>query len=200
MSMDLNDTFLIHTMTTISNYEYSQLRMKYITADMKPFFVFTFNSYLFSFKTRINNGIIILIIFSNVFLKTLKNIVFGCNVKSIVSLKTIFESGNDPVFVNFYSQDPNVLSLFQSYHYESNCTLNMSVIQPFFDRILNIICNHNIYFYFYIINWISFLIGKLGSKIETPLVIIDEQATGNNKFFAVIISELDSIVLLRIKY
>jgi hypothetical protein len=67
---------------------------------------------------------------------------------------------------SFCSQDQNVLSLFQSSPYESTCTFNMNAIHPFLDHILNIICNHDLDLYSYIINWISYLIQKPGSKLR----------------------------------
>jgi putative DNA primase/helicase len=66
----------------------------------------------------------------------------------------------------------------------------MRVIQPFLDHILNIICDHDLDLYTYILNWIEFLIQKPGSKTETILVIIGEQGTGKNKFFSNVISKL----------
>jgi hypothetical protein len=84
----------------------------------------------------------------------------------------------------------NGLSLFQWNPSESARILKMDIIQLFLDYILGIICNHNIDPYSYIINRISFLIQKLGSKIETALVTIGEQGTEKNKFFTDIISKL----------
>jgi hypothetical protein len=86
----------------------------------------------------------------------------------------------------------------------------MNVIQPFLHHILNIICDHDLYLYSYIINWVSFLIRKYENKPETVLVIIGELAIGKNKFFTdVILSKMkitvatlleDLIVLLKIRY
>jgi hypothetical protein len=92
---------------------------------MKRIFVFTYNPYLFYVKTRINNEIAIQAISDNEFLKTIKNIVVNCDDKSIIGLKTIFESdiGTTAIKnlflihdISFYSQDPNALSLFQGIH------------------------------------------------------------------------------------
>jgi hypothetical protein len=66
----------------------------------------------------------------------------------------------------------------------------MDVIQPFLDHILDIICNHELDLYTYILNWIAFLIQRPGSKTGTALVIIGEQGTGKNKFFTDVISKL----------
>jgi hypothetical protein len=127
------------------------------------------------------------------------NIVVGCDEKSIVNLRTIFESGICIAAVknlflvhdiSFYSLDLNVLSLFQGFPFDLECTLNKSVIQPFLDHFLNIICDHDLDLSSYIINWISFLIQKPGRKTETSLVIISEQGTGKNKFFTDVIYNL----------
>jgi hypothetical protein len=55
---------------------------------------------------------------------------------------------------------------------------------------LNIICDHNLDLYSYLISRISLLIQKSGRKTETTLVIIGEQGTGKNKFFTDAISKL----------
>jgi hypothetical protein len=66
----------------------------------------------------------------------------------------------------------------------------MGVIQPFLDHILNIICNHDINLYAYIINLISILIQNHERQIETALDIIGEHDTDKNKFLTGIISKL----------
>jgi hypothetical protein len=66
----------------------------------------------------------------------------------------------------------------------------MSIIKPFLDHILDIVCDHHLDFYSYIINRISYLIQKFGNKTKATLVIIDEQDTGKNKFFTDVISKL----------
>jgi hypothetical protein len=120
---------------------------------MKCIFIFTYNPYLFYVKTRVNNVIIIQTILDKDFLNTLNNIVVGIDDKSIINMKIIFKSESNATAVknlflihdvNFYSQDPNVLSLFQGYPFKSIYTLNMSIIQHFLDHILNNICNHNL--------------------------------------------------------
>jgi hypothetical protein len=58
----------------------------------------------------------------------------------------------------------------------------MNFIQPFLNHIVSILCDHNPDLFSYIINWISFLIQKFGSKTETALIIIGEQGTGKTKF------------------
>jgi hypothetical protein len=93
----------------------------------------------------------------------------------MISLRTIFESDIGTTAIkNFFlihdhmfdSQDLNVISLFQYNPFESNWTLNLSVIQPFNDHLLHIICTHNLDLYFYIINWISYLFQKSVSKTK----------------------------------
>jgi hypothetical protein len=66
----------------------------------------------------------------------------------------------------------------------------MSFIQPFLDYMLNFICDHGLDAYYYIINWISYLIQKYGSKTKRALVIDGIQGTSKNKFFADVISKL----------
>jgi putative DNA primase/helicase len=97
-----------------------------------------------------------------------------------------------------------VLNLFQGYPFDIqsqtfdlrsqpcdiDCSFKMNVIQPFLDHILNIICDHELDLYTYILNWITHLIQKPGSKTEKALVIIGEQGTGKSKFFTDIISKL----------
>jgi hypothetical protein len=66
----------------------------------------------------------------------------------------------------------------------------MSVIYPSLDHILNIVWDRDIDLYPDIIDWISFLIQKSGSKTETAQVIIGEQDIGKNNFFPDVISKL----------
>jgi hypothetical protein len=164
MSINLNDNFLIYNMAIKNYYQYGKLQKKLIIAYMKCVFVFTYNSYLFSVNTWVNNDIATQIICNNDFWNTLRNIVEGADDKSVISLRTIFETGlfisavknlflvHD---VSFYSQDLNVLNIFQGYPFKSICNLHMSIIQSFLDQILNIICDHDLNLYSYIIIWIS---------------------------------------------
>jgi hypothetical protein len=199
MSIDLNDTFLIHNIAIKNRYEHDKLQKKWAIGDIKSIFVFTYNLYLFYFKTQINNVIAMQTIFDKDFFKILKNIIVGFDDRSIINMMAIFESGSDTTAVknlflvhdvSFYSRDPNILNLFQQYHLESNCTLNMSITQPFLDHIFNNICDHNLKLYSYIVNRILYLIQKSGSEIETTFIIIWEQETGKNKFFIDAISNL----------
>jgi hypothetical protein len=142
------------------------------------------------------------------FLKTLKNIAVGYHDKSIVRLRTIFESGigttavkNSFIVYNFsfYSQDVNVLSSFQGNLFESACTLNMGIIRIFLNHILKIICNNNIDLYSYIINRILLLIQKLGSKTETTFVIIEEQDTDENQFLLMLFLSYSDVMRSQMK-
>jgi hypothetical protein len=148
MNTDLNNTFLIQNIASKNYYEYCKLQKKLIIADMKHIFVFTFNTNLFYVKTRVNNEIVFP---DKGFLKTFKNIVVWCDDKSMVNLWIIFESGVGTTVVKnwFYIHNVtfdflglHVRSLFQGYPYESTCTFNRNIIQPFLDHILNIICDH----------------------------------------------------------
>jgi hypothetical protein len=145
----------------------------------KYVFVFTLNPYLFYVKAWINNEIAIQRKPDTGFLKTLKNIAVNCDDISVISRRTIFESGFGPAAVknlfleqdlSFYSQELNILSLFQSDPFESTCNFNMSLIQPFLDHILNIKCDHNLDFCSYIINWILFLIQNMEVKLRQYLL------------------------------
>jgi hypothetical protein len=116
-------------------------------------------------------------------MKGLQNIGVEYNDKSIATLKPIFESdiGTDAVKnlflvhdLSFYSLDLNALRLFQCCLYESDCTFNMNLIQPFLDHIQNIIWDSDLDLYSYIVDIISFRIQKHGSKTETALIIIGE--------------------------
>jgi hypothetical protein len=93
MSVDLNDNFLIHNIATKNYYEYSKLQKNLDIADMKHFFVFIHNLYLFYVKTRVNNEITIQMILNQNFLNFPKNIVVDDGEKSIISLRIMFESG-----------------------------------------------------------------------------------------------------------
>jgi hypothetical protein len=98
--------FLIHNITTKNYYKYCRVQKTLIIAGMKLIFVFTFNPHLFYFKSPINNEITIQVILDTDFLKTLKNIVSGCDDKSIASLRTTFELGIGTASVkNLFSYD-----------------------------------------------------------------------------------------------
>jgi hypothetical protein len=95
-----------------------------VIADRKHIFIFIYNPYLVYVKTIINNGIIIQTITKKHFLKILKNIRVDSEDKSVINLKTIFESSIRAIVVkNLFrahdvsacSQNPNVLSIFKRY-------------------------------------------------------------------------------------
>jgi hypothetical protein len=184
MSIDRNDTFLIRAIHNKNYYQYDKFQKKLVIADMKGLFIFTYKPYLFYVRTPVNKEIMIQIAPNKDFLNTLKNLVMGSDDKSIISFRTIFKSGLPTgniknIFrvdnVSFDTPNLSVLYLFQGYPLESNCPINMNIIQTFLDHIMNIIWGHDIDIYFYFINWISCLIQKNGSNTETALIIIREQ-------------------------
>jgi hypothetical protein len=77
MSIDLNDTFLIHKTVSKNYYEYGKLQKKLIIADIKHLSIFTNNPYLFNIKARINNEITIQTRPDDDLLETLKIIAVG---------------------------------------------------------------------------------------------------------------------------
>jgi hypothetical protein len=89
-------------------------------AEFKRIFVFILNSCLFYVKAQINNEITIQTISDTDLHKTLKNIVVGCDDKSVINVRIIFESDTGPASgknffligdVSFYNQESNVLNL-----------------------------------------------------------------------------------------
>jgi hypothetical protein len=107
---------------------------------MKGIFVLTYNLYLLYAKAWIDIEKMIQTIPDKKLLKTLKNIAVDVDDKSIINMKTIFESVPGITVtmnlflahhVSFYSWDPNLISLFQDYPFDTNWILNAGVFSHF---------------------------------------------------------------------
>ena len=104
-----------------------------------------------------------------------------------VSAWTIYTEGRNSYYLtyadmSFYTNQPNVFSIFQGYEYDPVQNVEIQIITPFLDHIKNIICSHNETIYEYIINWLSFLFQFPSSKTEIAIVLTGLQGTGKNVF------------------
>jgi hypothetical protein len=79
MSVNLNNNYIIHNISTQNYEEHGKLQKKLIRADVKCIFIYVYNSYLFYVKTRENQLAAIQTIYDNEFFKTLKNIIMSCD-------------------------------------------------------------------------------------------------------------------------
>ena len=64
--------------------------------------------------------------------------------------------------------------------------IRMELIQLFLTNIEQIICNKKKEIYDYAINWVSFIIQKVGQKTKAAIIITGIQGTGKNTFTDII--------------
>ena len=96
--------------------------------------------------------------------------------------------------VDFYSKDPNVLSVFQGYNHQILDEVNddskslrgskgsEDIISPFLDFVSEVVCDNNEVVYKYVIGWIASMIQNPGVKNETALILKGLQGIGKNRF------------------
>ena len=77
----------------------------------------------------------------------------------------VYDAGKNKNFFRrddmcFYSSEPNVFSYFTGYNYIADGTIDQTIIQPFLDHVMNIICDSNKELYEYILSWFSYIIRR----------------------------------------
>ena len=90
----------------------------------------------------------------------------------------------------FYSPKPNIFSYFTGYNYIADGEIDQTIIQPFLDHVMNIICDNNKELYDYILSWFSYIVQKPAGKTGVAIVIIGEQGTGKNIPFTNVLCHL----------
>ena len=86
--------------------------------------------------------------------------------------------------IRFFEQppEPTTFYYFCGYSYWIDQIANEDLIEPFLLHIYNIICNSNQELYQYVIQWISYVLQRPGTKAGTCIIIIGEQGCGKNLF------------------
>ena len=84
--------------------------------------------------------------------------------------------------MKFYSHDPAVYSIFQGYPFRKLAQVNLEIVKPFLNHMKLIICNRDAKLYYYLTNWLAFIVQHPEKKVGTALVIIGDPGTGKNTF------------------
>ena len=105
--------------------------------------------------------------------------------KRVVTLADVFNRNESRLTVKgvcFNTDDPNVFSLFQGYKYNFLPKVDETLIKPFLDFILEVICDSNNEAYIYVLKWISYIVQNPGVKTKTAIVLKGLQGIGKGTF------------------
>ena len=118
----------------------------------------------------------------------LKHKLMTINVGKVTADK-ILNTGMNKNFImyeqlTFFPGRENAFTFFQGFEYfpVPQREIKMELIQPFLTHIEQVICNKRHEIYEYVINWISFIVQKVGQKTKTSIIITGIQGTGKNTF------------------
>ena len=105
--------------------------------------------------------------------------------KALVTVYDVMTENMTPLLikgVRFNSTADKVMSIFHGFKYSVLDNFNMDIIEEFLKLIKEVIADSNLELYFYILNWISFIVQNPGVKTETALILKGLQGIGKNTF------------------
>ena len=111
----------------------------------------------------------------------------GNSVKEVVTVSltalNIYKNNKNSFLVKgskFYSENPQIFSVFRGYDRNLLKSINYEIIQPFLDHLLNIVCGNDKKCYEYFLDWMSFILQNPDGKTGVVPVLIGSPGSGKN--------------------
>ncbi|KAH7832480.1 putative Poxvirus D5 protein [Monocercomonoides exilis] len=103
--------------------------------------------------------------------------------KKTLTVETAFEQYSHVLSIDgvkFFSDNPQIFSLFHGFKYQTANEQNDEIIKPFLDFTQEVIANNNDELCQHILCWIASIVQNPGQKAETSLVLKGLQGIGKN--------------------